>query len=147
MYTLNVSYCAPHGVSAMQGRLRSGIVNVYANALNIKNQYLTLLYVYNTAAWTNTLDTALVIRITSFRVVQFMYRPLRCLKTTLGPTLCYVWTLNVSHYARHGASVMQGRFQSGIVNVHAHTLNLINHCLTLLFVYKAAACTSTLLTL
>ena len=26
--------------------------------------------------------------------------------TSLGPTMCYVWKLNVNHYASHGVSVI-----------------------------------------
>ena len=145
-WMLNVSHYSPHGVSVMQGMFGSCTVIVDAHTLNLKNQYITLLLVHKVAAWTNKLQTILVIRMSTFRVVQLMYGPLQSFKTTLGPTMSYVWTLNVSHFAPHGVSVMQGRFRSGIVNVHARALNLMNHCLTLL-VYKAAACTSTLLTL
>ena len=42
------------------------------------NQYLTLLYVYKFAAWTITLHAVLVMHMTSFRVVQLMYRLLQC---------------------------------------------------------------------
>ena len=50
---------------------------VHAHALNLNNQYLTLLFVYKPSAWTSTLHTVLVICTTSFRVVQLMYSPLR----------------------------------------------------------------------
>ena len=53
------------------------VVNVFAHALNLNNQYLTLLYVYKPAAWTSTLHTVLLICTISFRVAQLMYRPLR----------------------------------------------------------------------
>ena len=39
---------------------------------------------------------------------------------------------------------MVGRFQTVRVNVYAHALNLSNHYLTLLLVYKPAAWSSTL---
>ena len=61
-----------------------------------------------------------------------MYRPLRVLETTLGPTLCYVYTLHICHYAVYEVSVMDGRFQNGTMNVQAHALNLNNQYLTLL---------------
>ena len=51
-------------------------VNGYAHALNLSNQYLTLLLVYKPAAWSSTLHTVFVICTRSFRVVQLMYRPL-----------------------------------------------------------------------
>ena len=51
-------------------------VNGYAHALNLNNQYLTLLKVYKPAAWSSTLHTVFVICTRSFRVVQLMYRPL-----------------------------------------------------------------------
>ena len=51
-------------------------VNVDAHALNLNDHYLTLLKVYKSAAWTSTLHTELVIRTTSFRVVQLIYSPL-----------------------------------------------------------------------
>ena len=53
-------------------------------------------------------------------------------------------TPNVCHGALHNISVMDERFQTGIVNVHAHALILNIQYLTLLWVYKAAAWTSTL---
>ena len=40
--------------------------------------------------------------------------------------------LNVCHYAVHDVSVMDVRFQTGTVNVHAHALNLNNQYRTLL---------------
>ena len=40
-----------------------------------------------------------------------MYRLQRVLKTTLGPTLCYVYMLNIYHYAVYEVSVMDGRFR------------------------------------
>ena len=40
-----------------------------------------------------------------------MDRPLRVFKTTLGPTLCYVYTPNIYHCAVDEVSVMDGRFQ------------------------------------
>ena len=52
--------------------------------------------------------------------------------------------LNVCHDALHDVSVMVGMFQTVRVNVYAHTLNLSNQYLTLLFVYKPAVWTSTL---
>ena len=102
VHTLNVCHDALHDLSAMEGRFQTGIVNVHAHALNLNNEYITLLLVYKAAAWTNTLHMVLVICTTSFRVVQLMYRPLRVFKTTLGLTLCYVYTLKIS--------VMDGRF-------------------------------------
>ena len=54
--------------------------------------------------------------------------------------------LNVCHDALHDVSVMVKMFQTVRVNVYAHTLNLSNQYLTLLFVYKPAAWTSTLRT-
>ena len=65
---------------------------------------------YKAAAWTSSLHTVLVICTTSFRVVQLMYRPLRMFKTTLGAIYCYVYTLNMCHYAVHEVSVMHERF-------------------------------------
>ena len=59
-------------------------------------------------------------------------------------TLRYVRSLNVCHDALHDVSVMVGRFQTVRVNVYAHALNLSNHYLTLLLVYKPAAWSSTL---
>ena len=44
----------------------------------------------------------------------------------------YVHTLNVCHDAMHHLSVMDGRFQTVRVNVHAHALTLNNQYLTLL---------------
>ena len=52
-------------------------VNVYANALNLNDQYITVLKVYKSAAWTSTLHTELVTCTTRFRVVQLMYSPLQ----------------------------------------------------------------------
>ena len=63
-------------------------------------------------------------------VVQLKYRTLFGSQTTLGSTLCYVRMLNVSYYAPHGVSVMQGRFWSCTVNVDAHTLNINSQYLT-----------------
>ena len=92
-------------------RFQTVRVNVHANALNFKNQYLTLLKVYRPAAWTSTLHTVLVICTTSFRFVQLMYRPLEGFLTTLERTLHYVHTLNVGHDALHTVSVMEGRLR------------------------------------
>ena len=64
-------------------------VNGYAHGLNLKDQYLALLKVYKSAAWTSTLHTVLVRCTTSFKVVQLMYRPIRLLLTTLEQTLQY----------------------------------------------------------
>ena len=61
-----------------------------------------------------------------------------------NPMLCTY--PNVCHYAVHDLIVMDGSFQVVTVNVHAHTLNCKNKYLTLLYVYKAATSTSTLLT-
>ena len=63
-------------VSWKQGYIEC-TVSDYAHALNLKNQYLTLLYVYKPAAWNSTLHTVLVVCTTSFRVVQLMYSSLR----------------------------------------------------------------------
>ena len=63
-------------VSCMEGFIEC-TVNVQAHALNLNNRYLTLLQVYKAAGWTSTLHTVLVICMTSFRVVQLMYMPLR----------------------------------------------------------------------
>ena len=52
-------------------------VKVHAHALNLNNQYPTLLYVYKAAAWTSALHTMLVTCTTSFSVVHSMYRLLR----------------------------------------------------------------------
>ena len=50
----------------------------------------------------------------------------------LEQTLHYVHTPNVCHGALHDVSVMDGKFQTGILNVHAHALNLNIQYLTLL---------------
>ena len=50
----------------------------------------------------------------------------------LEQTLHYVHTLNACYGALRDVSVMEERFQTGIVNVHAHTLNLNIQYLTLL---------------
>ena len=47
--------------------------------------------------------------------------------------------LKVCHYAVHYVSVMDGRFQTGTVNVHHHALNINNQYPTLLKVYKLSA--------
>ena len=44
----------------------------------------------------------------------------------------YAHKLNVCHDAMHHLSVMDGRFQTVRVNVHAQVLNLNNQYLTLL---------------
>ena len=44
----------------------------------------------------------------------------------------YLHKLNVCHDAMHHLSVMDGRFQTVRVNVHAQVLNLNNQYLTLL---------------
>ena len=59
-------------------------------------------------------------------------------------TLHYVHSLNVCHDTLHDVSVMVGMFQTVRVNVYPHALNFKNQCLTLLKVYKPAACNSTL---
>ena len=51
-------------------------VNVNAHALNLNDQYLTLLKVYKPDTWTSTLYTELVLCTTSFSFVQLMYSPL-----------------------------------------------------------------------
>ena len=38
--------------------------------------------------------------------------------------MCYVCTVNICNDALHDVSVMEGRFQTGTVNVHAHLINL-----------------------
>ena len=63
-------------VSCKQGYIEC-TVNDYTHALNLSNQYLTLLLVYKPAAWTSTLHMVLVICTTSFRFVQLMYSPLQ----------------------------------------------------------------------
>ena len=62
-------------VSWKQGYIEC-TVNDCTHALNLSNQYLTLLLLYKPAAWSSTLHTVLVRCTTSFRVVQLMYRPL-----------------------------------------------------------------------
>ena len=42
----------------------------------------------------------------------------------LEQTMHHVETPNVCHGALHDVSVMDGKFQTVIVNVHAHALNL-----------------------
>ena len=74
---LNVSHDTLHDVSVMVGTFQTVRVNVYAHALNLNNQYLTLLQVYKPPAWTSTIHTVLVTCTTSFRAEQLMYRPLR----------------------------------------------------------------------
>ena len=74
VHTPNVCHDAMHDVSAMDERFQTGIVNVHAHALNLNIQYLTLLWVYKTAAWTSTLHTVLALCTTSFKVVQLLYR-------------------------------------------------------------------------
>ena len=59
-------------------------------------------------------------------------------------TLHYVYSLNVCHDALDDVSVMVLRFQTVRVKVHAHAINLNDQYLTLLWVYKPAAWTSTL---
>ena len=76
-FTLKVYNYAVHYVSVMYGRFQTGIVNVRAHALNLNNQYHTLLKVYKSAALNSTLQTVLVICTISFRVVQLMYRLIR----------------------------------------------------------------------
>ena len=65
---------------------------------------------YKAAAGTSTLYTVLVICTTSFRVVQLIYRLLRVFESTLGKTLCYVYTLNIYHHAVHEVYIIDGRF-------------------------------------
>ena len=77
VHSLNVRHDALHEVSVMIGRFQTVRVNVHAHALNLSNQYLTLLLVYKSAASSSTLHTVFVICTRSFRVVQLMYRPLR----------------------------------------------------------------------
>ena len=77
VHSLNVCHDALHDVSVVVGRFQTVRVNVHAYALNLSNQYLTLLLVYKPAAWSSTLHTMLVICTTSFKVVQLMYSPLR----------------------------------------------------------------------
>ena len=43
VHSLNVCHDAPHDVSVMVGRFQTVRVNVYAHALNLNDQYLTLL--------------------------------------------------------------------------------------------------------
>ena len=49
----------------------------YAQALNLDNQYLTLLKVYKPAARTSTLHMVLLICTSRFSVVPLIYRQLR----------------------------------------------------------------------
>ena len=74
VHTLKVCHYVVHYVSVMDLRFQTGTVNVHANALNLNNQFLTLLYVYIAAAKNCTLHMVLVICTTNFRVVQLMYR-------------------------------------------------------------------------
>ena len=76
VHMLNVCHDAFYNVCVMDGRFQTFRVNVHAHALNLDDQYLTLLKVYKPAAWTSTLHMVLVRCTTSFRVVQLMYRPL-----------------------------------------------------------------------
>ena len=69
-----------------------------AHALTLYNQYLTLLYVYKLSAGTNTLHTMLLMRTTSFRVVQLMYRLLRCSK--------HPWVQPCVRYGRSMLTIM-----------------------------------------
>ena len=128
----NTYYYLSHDLGVIQWSFGSCTVNIDTHALNLNNQYLTLLYVYKLAACTITLHSVQVMYTTSCKVVQLTYRPLRHFQTTLRPTLCYVHTDNVSHYTPHSVSVMEGRFQSCAVNVDAHTLNLNNQNLNFL---------------
>ena len=77
IYTINVCHDALHEGSVMVGTFQSVRVSVYAHALNLNNQYLTLLKVYKPAAWTSTVHTVLLICTKSLRFVQLMYSPLR----------------------------------------------------------------------
>ena len=77
VHMLNVCHDAFYDVSVMVGRFQTVRVNFHAHALNLNDQYLTLLLVYKAAAWTSTLHTVFVMRTRSFRVVRFMYSPLR----------------------------------------------------------------------
>ena len=43
---LKVCHYAVHYVSVVVGRFQSGTVNVHAHALNLNNQYATMLKVY-----------------------------------------------------------------------------------------------------
>ena len=140
MCLLNVCLYARHDLRIIQGIFQFFTVNVHAHALKCNQQYLTLLQVYKGAALTSTLHTVLVTCTTNFRVVQLLYRPLRRQETTL----CSVCVFNVCDYARHDVSVMKGRIQTGTLNFHAYALNCNNQYLTLLYVYKGAAWTSTL---
>ena len=64
-------------------------VSVDVHALNLNNQYLTLLYVYKPAARSSTLHTVLVMCTTSCRVVQLMYRRyVDCNNPRTNTTLC-----------------------------------------------------------
>ena len=67
---------AVHYISVIHSRFQTGTVYVHAHALNLNNQYPTLLKVYKLAAYISTLHKVLVIFTTSFIVVQLMYRPL-----------------------------------------------------------------------
>ena len=73
-------------LNEMHLRLQSGTVNVRTTALNQNSQYVTLLHLHKVGASTVTLHTVFLI-CKSFRVVQLMYSPLRCFKTTLRPAL------------------------------------------------------------
>ena len=66
-------------VSFLEGFSES-TVNGHAHALNLNNQYHSLLYLCKDAAWTITLRTVLVICTTRFRVVQLIYTPLQVFK-------------------------------------------------------------------
>ena len=109
VHSLNVCHDTLLDVSVMVGMFQTVRVNVYAHALNFKNQCLTLLKVYKPVACTSTLHTVLVICTTSFRFVQLMYSPLQGFLTTLDRTLHYVHTLNVSHDAVYEVGVMEAR--------------------------------------
>ena len=143
----NVCHYAPYDVTNMQDKVRSCTVNVHAHTFNCNNQYLILLQVYKPALWTIMLYMMLVICVTSFGVVQLMYKQLRFFTTTLSLTFLYAYKLSFYHYTAYDVTNMHDKFWSVTLNVHFNSVSLSNHYPTLQYVYKPVLWTSMLYTM
>ena len=83
------------------------------------NNYLTLLYMYKLAAWTITFHVVNVMYMTSFRVVQLMYRTLRGFQQSVPNLVVGVQTCWLDHYTSCGVGNVHAKFQDCRADVQA----------------------------
>ena len=138
---------ALYDVTKVEDWFLCSTVDINAHARNCNYRSPILQYVYEAESSTSLFYTILAMCMTSFRVVQLMYRLLRWSTITPFLTLGYAHILYVCHHASPYVIKAQDRFWCCTVDIPSHTLKCNNHNPTLQWVYESIASTILLYTM